>query len=284
MKTRTRVAAFTLVELMFALAIVAVLTVAGASLFHWGRLKAGIAVSTRNLRQLVTANLNYSADHEGYFCPAQEPRNLKRWHGSRRTVNDDFEPEGGFLTPYFGKDQRLETCPLLLRELKGTQSFEDGAGGYGYNATYLGGRPGDIYSPTSVRDVEVPYRTVMFATTAFSREQGVQEYPFVEPWFAPSERGDPMWELQPSLHFRADGKAIVAWCDGHITLEAPAPYKDTNFYGGNNERDHVGWFGPEDRNGYWNPASPIALEGKISTIKGASESPGGGLEAGLENK
>ncbi len=130
-----------------------------------------------------------------------------------------------------------------------------------YNATYIGGCPGDIYSPAALLDIEVPGRTVMFTTTALSRDEGLQEYPFSEPHFAPTEDGGRAWDLQPSVHFRADGKALVAWCDGRVTLEAPGPWKDTNFYGGNNEDAGIGWFGPEEENGYWNPRSPAVLDG-----------------------
>ena len=37
--------------------------------------------------------------------------------------------------------------------------------------------------------------------------------------------------------------------------------KETNFYGGNNEKAEIGWFGPEEENGFWNPRSPAALNG-----------------------
>jgi len=257
MKTR----GFTLIELMFAMAIVALLMTATLGLYRWSRTRAGITVSSNNLRQLVTANLGYAADHNGYFCPAQEPRNLKRWHGGRESTESPFEADKGFLTPYLGGDKRLETCPLLLEALDGEASFEDGAGGYGYNATYIGGRPGDAYSPIALLDLQVPGRTMMFATTGLSKEEGIQEYPFAEPPFAPSEDGGRAWDLQPSVHFRAGGKAIVAWCDGRISLEEPSFFKETNFYGGNNEKDQIGWFGPEEENGFWNPHSPAALEG-----------------------
>ncbi len=253
--------AFTLVEILLTVAIIAILATATLGLYKWSRTRAGITLSSNNLHQLVIANLNYATDHAGYFCPAQDERNLRRWHGSRRNIEEAFEPEGGFLTPYLGNDKRLETCPLLARVLDGKASFEDGSGGYGYNATYIGGRPGDIYAPAALLDIEVASRTVMFATTALSKTDGIQEYPFAEPPFAPTESGGRAWDLQPSVHFRADGKALVAWCDGRVTLEKPRAWSDTNFYGGNNEKDLVGWFGPEEENGFWNPRSPAVLNG-----------------------
>jgi prepilin-type N-terminal cleavage/methylation domain-containing protein len=280
--------AFTLVELMLALAIVALLATAALGMFRWGRTRAGTAVSSSNLRQLVNANLAYAADHDGRFCPAQEPRNLKRWHGGRESTEKPFEPDKGFLTPYLGGDARLETCPLLLEVLDGDASFEDGAGGYGYNAAYIGGRPRDAYSPAGLLDLHVPGRTLMFATTALAKDSGLQEYPFAEPPFAPAEDGSKAWDLQPSVHFRAGGKAIVAWCDGAISLELPSAFKETNFYGGNNEKHRIGWLGPEEENGFWNPQSPAVLEGWTEPppqeIRGSGGGEGSGTEIAGENK
>jgi prepilin-type N-terminal cleavage/methylation domain-containing protein/prepilin-type processing-associated H-X9-DG protein len=275
--------AFTLIEVLLTIAIVALLWAAGAGLYRWSRERAGISLSTSNIRQLVTANLNYAADNSGWFCPAQEPRNLKRWHGSRATSEDAFEPDGGFLTPYLGGDKRLETCPLLLEALEGKESFEDGAGGYGYNAAYLGGRPGDPYSATGLNDLVVPARTVMFATTGLSKAEGIQEYPFAEPYYAASEDGGRAWDLQPSVHFRAGGKAIVGWCDGHVSLEPPQSYGETNYYGGDNKKDKVGWFGPEDDNGFWNPHSPAVLNGWSPEEAESAKKGGARDEDGLDS-
>ncbi len=254
-------AAFTLLEILLTVTIITVLATATAGVYKWSRTRACITLSTGNLHQLAIANLTYAADNAGWFCPAQDERNLRRWHGSRTNIEEPFHPKGGFLAPYLGNDKALETCPLMLRVLDGAGSFEEGSGGYGYNATYVGGRPGNLYSPAALLDIEVPARTIMFTTTALSRDEGLQEYPFSEPHFAPSEDGGHAWDLQPSVHFRADGHALVAWCDGHVTLEAPGAWKDTNFYGGNNEKAGIGWFGPEEENGYWNPRSPAVLNG-----------------------
>lgn len=260
--------AFTLVELLLGITIVALLFLGGLSLWKYGVLRANIKVSSENLRQLVVANLGYAADHGGWYCPAQDERNLTRWHGGRGSLEEEFSPDKGFLSPYFGNDKRIETCPLLKKTLKDGQSFEDGAGGYGYNAAYIGGQPGKTYFPAALMDVTAPARTVMFATTALSKEEGLQEYPFVEPYYAADADGSTkLYELQPSLHFRAGGKAIVAWCDGHVTLEERADKKGENFYGGDNTKDEIGWFGPEEENGYWNPSSPAALRGALPAVQ-----------------
>lgn len=259
MKTHRQ--AFTLVEVMIVVTIIALLYIAGLSLYSYGVRKAGIKVSSDNLRQLTLANLGYAADHGGWFCPAQDERNLTRWHGGRESTDDPFEPGKGYLAPYFGNDKLIETCPLLKKVLAGKSSFEDGAGGYGYNAAFIGGQPGNPFQPAALLDVTAGGRTIMFATTALAKEDGLQEYPFAEPFYATGEDGSRLYDLQPSIHFRAGGKAIVAWCDGHITLEEPNDFKNTNFYGGQNAKHQIGWFGPEEENGWWNPRSSLVEKG-----------------------
>ena len=243
---------FTFVELLVSIAVVAVL----ASLSTAGLIKAldagRAATSTSNLRQLALANLAYVADNDGVFCPAQDMSNLVRWHGAR-TSGSQFDPTKGYLAPYLGQSCRVKMCPLFRDMIKGASSFEDGTGGYGYNATYIGGTPPDMYEPIHILKIKHPSQTVMFTTTAFAKKDGVQEYPYCEPF----QWVDPNYQLsgtlQPSVHFRANGRALVAWCDGHVTAEPPSRLGGKDYYGGNSKKEMIGWFGPSENNGYWNP-------------------------------
>ncbi len=250
---------FTLMELLICVAIISLLSVGAAALYQSMRMRAGAVVSTKNLKSLVHANLCYALDNGGAFCPAQDRRNLKRWHGGRKGKSDPFDPALGFLSPYFGKDEAAGRCPLMKKVLTGKDSFESNAGGYGYNAAYIGGQPGDPWKTARLTDIEYPGRVIMFATTGLSRKKGMQEYPYTEPFFWPLGDGGNGGPLQPSTQFRAGGKAIVGWCDGTVTMEGHGNFTGPNFYGGNNERDQCGWFGPQEANGYWNPGSPAAL-------------------------
>lgn len=245
--------AFTLTELLVVLTIILVLVALIYPALASAMSSSRAAVSMSNLHQLAEANITYAADHDGFFCPAQEPLNLVRWHGARASVGAPFDATKGFLSPYLGKEGRVKVCPLFLSMIKGTDSFEDGSGGYGYNEIYIGGTPADNYQPINTVRVPNPAQTVMFTTTAFAKADGVQEYPFSEPfeWVDPNNRlsGD----LQPSVHFRAHGRALVAWCDGHVTAELPSKLGGADYYGGNSAGESIGWFGPTDNNGYWNP-------------------------------
>lgn len=253
-------AAFTLVEILVTVAIASSLAV--AAVVGYGKFLTSTrkARSISNLRQLVVANQNYAASHDNFFCPAQDRRNRTRWHGGRSSGRGAFDPTKGFLSPYLGDAVSLQTCPefiALVREQKQAGSFEINSGGYGYNASYIGGTAANMYEGAPMTNMTDLTRTVMFTTTALAKSDGLQEYPFTEPFESVTQGGTPGTALQPTTHFRFNGKALVAWCDGHVSEESPNPDTGPNFYGGENATSQVGWFGPREENGYWNPHSPI---------------------------
>ena len=244
---------FTLIELLVVIAIIAIVAALLLAAVQSAREGGDAAQCMNNLRELATANLRYAGEHEGRFCPAQEPSNRIRWHGVRTSTDVPFDPTKGPLAPYLGSEARVKLCPTFREIISGAGSFENGSGGYGYNAVYVGGTPANKWAGESTANFPVPTRTVMFADTALSRDSGVQEYPFAEPWQWVSPSGKLSGPLSPSVHFRHRGKANVAWCDGHITAESPATLGGTNYYGGDDSKQKIGWFGPSEENGYWNP-------------------------------
>ncbi len=248
-----RRAAFTLVEL---LVVVAILGVLAALIMAGVRVAAEAGQATRctsNLRQLATAALTYAGDHDGEFVPAQDPTNTIRWHGTRAAIGAEFRPDEGPLAPYLGKEGRVKLCPTLRDVLSGHQTFEEGTGGYGYNAVYVGGKPGRPYNPERLVNIPRPAQTVLFTDTAFPRESGLQEYAYCEPFQWVDVTGRLRGRLSASVHFRHRGTANVAWCDGHVTAERPSRIDHANQYRGDPKKYNIGWFGPSERNGYWNP-------------------------------
>jgi prepilin-type processing-associated H-X9-DG protein len=185
-------------------------------------------------------------------------RNNLRWHGERGAVSERFDATKGPLAPYLGREARVKICPAFEKILKGSKSFENGSGGYGYNAVYVGGTPANPWEGERLANVPSPATTVMFADTGLTKPGGVQEYPYAEPPRAVKPSGKLAGALSPSVHFRHGGRANVAWCDGHVSSEAPSRLGKKNFYGGNDEKEGVGWFGPDEENGYWNPAFSLS--------------------------
>lgn len=259
MSTRRGRAAFTLIELLVVVIIIAVLAALLMPVIQEAKQRSFAARSSSNLRQLVLANIAHAAD-KGFYAPADDRSNNRRWHGARKNAEGKFDPSQGFLAPYLGKSRKVTPDPLFTNMLKGKRSFEEGTGGYGYNAAYIGGRPTWAWNADGTRvsarpaQVERPASTVMFATTAFALDDGVQEYPYAEPPFWDFGDGPTSFRPSPTVHFRFNRQAIVGWCDGHISLETKVK-RDVgeNPFGGDPDAHNLGWFGPDEENGYWNP-------------------------------
>ena len=241
----------TLLEVMVVLVLVLLLTGAVWTVAHKGLAHAQMAQSTSNLRQLALANEGYVIDH-GTYAPATDRANLKRWHGARSSSKKDFDPAEGYLAPYLGESREVGFCPRLEQMISDPGSWESGAGGYGYNAAYIGGTPRSPFKPNRPANVRSS-RTIMFATTAFAKSDGLQEYPFAEPYQWVDPNGNPGGDLQPSVHFRFNNRALLCWCDGTVTTADMETSSDTNYYGGSNEEHNIGFPGPEKNNGWFNP-------------------------------
>lgn len=250
---------FTLLELLVVLAILAVLAALLLPALGKMRLHSLAVRSSQNLRQLTAANLAYAAD-QGCYAPADNKANNRRWCAGRTSASARFDPAKGYLAPYLGKTGAVMVCPVFTGMLTGPQSFEDGTGGYGYNAAYIGGTPSGAYQTDGTRrsatpaQIPRPVSTLMFATTAYATAAGLQEYPYAEPPFWDYGTGPSAERPSPSVHFRFQGKALVGWCDGHVSMEEKTPRPaGTNPHDGDAEAHALGWFGPDEANGPWNP-------------------------------
>lgn len=251
---------FTLIEILVTVVVIAVLA---AVSFAGGRHmieKARIIQSMGNLRSLAAANVGYVADF-GVFCPADDQFNNRRWHGARNSASGKFDPANGLLAAYLGKSRSVGICPLFKCLAENANSFESGTGGYGYNAAYIGGLPGGNFDRVTklrtserIANVTDPGRTVMFTTTAYAQASGLQEYPYCEPPFWDFGGGPSGQSPSPTVHFRANGKALVAWCDGSVTAESKTNANaGENPHGGNVDQWDLGFCGPSTNNGWWNP-------------------------------
>ena len=246
-------AGFTLLELLVVVAIIAIVAALTFSGVKSARESSAAAKCLGNLRSLAEANMRYAAEHDGQFCFAQEKTNTIRWHGSRKAVTTKFDPTQGPLAPYLGRDGSVKECPSFKQFVSGEDSFENGSGGYGYNAVYIGGTPRDKWNGERIANVARPERTLMFADTALARADGVQEYPYAEPYQWVTPNGRLAGPLSPSVHFRHRGAANIVWCDGHASPESPKRLgNEKNYYGGDEKKHTLGWVGPEAENGWWN--------------------------------
>ncbi len=209
-----RVHGFTLIELLVVIAIIAILAGLLFPVFAQAREKGRQAMCLNNLRQLAMAISMYCQDNDGGYVPAQSPDNLMRWHGVRDSVDQPFDPKRGPLWSYYGSEG-LKKCPSFEPDSDSPGQFEQGTGGYGYNAYYVGGSPApwpQMCIPARESMIENPAETVLFTDAAFLDCEGrLTEYsyceaPYYQAWGTPAN---------PSTHFRHNGMANVAFCDGH---------------------------------------------------------------------
>ncbi len=244
---------FTLVELLVVIGIIALLVSVMLPTLGAARRSAEAVTCSSNLRQLATVMFHYAGDHKGRMPPgaarfwdASLPNdsNLRRWHGEREDDDAAFVSERGPIFDYLETGE-VNRCPSFDHEAVEYESgqaaaFESGTGGYGYNATYVGRDvPSKLTSMLGARlsQFRSSSETVLLADTAFLRPGRLIEYGFVEP---------PAAGVDPSTHFRHDGRANVAWLDGHVSPQVMS-FTRGNVYTvtkSQNEAAAVGFFGP----------------------------------------
>ena len=255
--------AFTLVELLVVIAVIALLMGILMPALTAARSQGRGVVCRSNIRQLLLANIGYASENDGSYAPAALDifgDNKYRWHGVRDDVNSPFDPARGPLAAYLG-DGRVKKCPQKVNFRQGDPwdwDFEDGCGGYGYNMTYIGSRIWQSYSnencKITTKDFELrrPAQTLMFADTAMAKLDNGRpyylEYSFVEPpYFVVNGNPVASWGYaSPSIHFRHRDRANVGWSDGHISSEKMAPFEGVNVYGVESSDMMLGWFEPMD--------------------------------------
>ncbi len=255
--------AFTLVELLVVISVISLLMGLLMPALSAARSQARSVVCKANLHQLLIANIGYSTENDGFYVPAAEDMynpmgGLCRWHGKRKTINDEFDPMGSPLIDYLvnGDIKECPGKPKLIKHEIWDKSFEKGGGGYGYNMAYIGSRLWkkgtnwrDSYrTTTKMSEVRMPANTLMFADCAFIKDSELIEYSFAEQPFVMSygivfdgSSGIEMRTL-PSIHFRHRGCTNVGWADGHINSMKMAETGDgDDFFSAK-----LGWFDPLD--------------------------------------
>jgi prepilin-type processing-associated H-X9-DG protein/prepilin-type N-terminal cleavage/methylation domain-containing protein len=261
MDNTKRTKAFTLVELLVVIGIIALLIAIMLPALNRARDASEAVVCMSNLRQIEIASMAYIAENHGYWPPAHydfSMTNLHRWHGTRLKDTLPFDFTGSPLKSFL-RTPNIKKCPSFDPAKVG---FEASAGGYGYNEYYLGSSIGDApTTPMSLPDYEKyvedvpakqnmirrPAEKIAFADAALG-DPALIEYSFVEPPLFGSNHSS------PSIHFRHRWRANIAWADGHVTsehFEWTYPFDDPfNVYHANNLLLRLGFFGPKDNSLY----------------------------------
>lgn len=220
MKTR-RSRAFTLLELLIVVGILALLATLLLPALGQAKQTAKTARCTANLRQLGLATRMYLDDSGGWFFPYQQivPGGCYWYFGYETTVSLNA-PEGqreidltkARLYPYFATVGGIELCPSFRYDLSSYKAkYRSASYGYGMNLRMSGQHESSWTSKGS--------RLIWFADCAQ-----------INTWQAPASPTNPLVEEWyyvdygwKSFHFRHNGYANVLFCDGHVEAMAMYP-------------------------------------------------------------
>ncbi len=262
-RRQQRPAAFTLIELMMVVFIIAVLAALLLGALVRARGLGKRAACVNNLNQLLKGNQLYSIDFK-HFMPGKPGGDASgtHWRGWRAEEADPWDPAKGVVS-----SQQIGgglECPLRETELQGASisgmSYRN-YGSYGYNFTGVGSQayllgykttwdPAPFLSGLKPEQIGMPSRTLSFADSAHLRSGTVLEFDEIAPPFsicgtAPPEKlktKKPTPSLNSStIHFRHGGTANAAWTDGHVTQELMEWSSDAD-----RRSKNIGGFGPQD--------------------------------------
>ena len=213
--------AFTLVELLVVLAVVAVLTALALPVYQSVQFSSSQVVAASALRQMSMAGNLYLGDHANVYWPFRAPAaggGTTYWFGYE-TAADAALPEGsryidysrGALGPYSGGLHDIHPDPQFLRMGAAFKpKFKDGYFPYGYN---------DLLGGTVQTAIPAFNKRVVFATSAQ-----------VNTFQAPASAANPMLEefymvdnVNVTASFRYHGQALCAFADGSTGFVNPAP-------------------------------------------------------------
>jgi len=215
---RTQTPAFSLLELLVCMAIVAIIAVFALPAYSRVRLKTKALVSVRNVRNMQLANIRYAADHNGWYVPyaANYSTETGSW-GDQWLRNKDFTDYLGVQSFPHGRSyyppeflSPLATIKRLPKDNYGSIQFS-----YGYNVDFYGGSnlpPNPIYH-VNVAQIVRPGELLAFADAvdwwiSIARAANYQ---------APKS-GEKETFQNGSIAYRYGGRAAVVFFDGHAEL------------------------------------------------------------------
>lgn len=233
-RTLTTSKGFTLVELLVAIAIIAVLSTLGIMGVGTYRKIAQRSVCSTNLRQLSAATNLYLADSNGFF-PAyvqNGPNGQRTWFFGNETTpagmpegKRRLDREAGPLYPYIQAVGKIEVCPSFdYSAALYKPKFKGASYGYGYN-WILGGRFGG--NPLHVANIRSSSTVILFGdcgqVNTFQKPATAKK-PMLEEFYLINE-------TDSTIHFRHNGKANILFVDGHIEVFSPYGTPDNRIKG-----------------------------------------------------
>lgn len=251
--------AFSMVELLAAVSIMGVLSTIG--LLAWQKIytTSSLAVSANNIRQLAAGGSAYLADNNYVFWPyvgpcPDVPRDNIWWFGLEKADSlrrpegqREFDASQGPLANYIPKGIRPDPS-FTIHGKAFKPKYRFGYIGVAYNILIGGGFYKSSSGMRNYHSLSDPARVVVFATSAqindFQRPAS-RRNPMIEEFYALDE-GRGRQAIYPNVHFRHNGKAMVAFATGNAGfLEMDESTRDQR-----NPRANVGRFAPNGSTRY----------------------------------
>jgi prepilin-type processing-associated H-X9-DG protein len=219
--------AFTLVELLVVIGIIALLIAILLPALSRARETAKRVVCLSNLHQMVIAANAYVAESRGYYPVAQYSVPNRSGGGGCAyawdftTISSPGTPKQvvpGLLWGGHGANVKIQQCPSFDGS---SNSGTDPYTGYNYNTSYIGHGQGEygpqdahgIVPPAKAVQITNPARTAIFGDGQYS--SGADKF-MRAPWPNPNDQ-----EMATGIRtagtqgFRHLGQTNVVFCDGH---------------------------------------------------------------------
>lgn len=221
--------AFSLIELLAAAVVVAILVTLGMGTYRAGLAAGDQARSASNLKVLILAAQLYATENRGELPKYREDDPTTGdtfwWFGwesaaSRRRAEGkrEIQSERGPLGPYLGSFANGGPCPGLARDGRVVPKYRNSRNfGYGYNEL-LGQdrwqRGNHARVPWKFIEINQPSLIAVFGTCA-QRKPGYPP-PTLEEFYLINER-------ERTVHARFGKQALFAFADGHVGSLPLAP-------------------------------------------------------------
>jgi prepilin-type N-terminal cleavage/methylation domain-containing protein/prepilin-type processing-associated H-X9-DG protein len=219
--------AFTLVEMLVVIALLAALVALLLPVLQGGRAAARQTACRNNLRQMQAAFTLYLADHDGQFFPY-----IRTNEGARTLYYFGLSAPGAegsraidknraVLAPYLEQVGGVEVCPAFAYGSGLVKAKYDVASyGYGLNAGMLAGMPEwSAAGRPNWFHVARPAETITWADAAqvnTFQPPATPGNPLIEEWYYLNNASP------PNFHFRHRGLVNAAMADGSVHALAPA--------------------------------------------------------------
>jgi len=206
--------AFTLIEILVVVAIIALLAAIMFPVFARARESARKSSCLSNLKQISLGWMMYTQDYDEMAVPAyyyagdfSSEYSENAWDftlgWSASDMNQPVSEAGGLLDPYI-KSGQINNCPSFTGDSVGRPST-----GYAYNASYIGSD--GTHPSANLAQIEKPAETILFADggawSSYSNSIIGQNY-------LRSYNNDPY--SAGTAAFRHNDASNVAYADGHV--------------------------------------------------------------------